>query len=117
MEEIELQSTTGLGGVRILRLRGPLTLSSTFEFQSAARKETSSPIIVDLSGVPYMDSAGLGAILGVLASCERGHRQFAIAGAPERLQTLFRVAKVDALLPSFASVEEAEARLSSAAGA
>jgi anti-sigma B factor antagonist len=117
MEEIELEITTGLGAVRILRLRGSLTLNSIFDFQNAARKETASAIIVDLGGVPYMDSAGLGAILGVLASCERTRRRFAIAGASERLQSLFRVTKVDTLLPAFASVEEAEARLSVAAGA
>jgi len=117
MDEIQVQATTGRGGVRILKLQGSLTLNSTFDFQSAARRETTGAIIVDLSGVPYMDSAGLGAILGVLASCERTRRRFAIAGAPERLQTLFRVARVDTLLPAFASVEEAETRLSAGAGA
>ena len=117
MEEIEVQASAGLGGVRILRVRGSLTLNSVFDFQNAVRKETAGAIIVDLSGVPYMDSAGLGAILGVLASCERTRRRFAIAGASERLQTLFRVTKVDTLLPAFASVEEAEARLSVGAGA
>jgi len=117
MDEIEVQATNGRGGVRILRLRGSLTLNSTFDFQSAARRETTGALIVDLSGVPYMDSAGLGAILGVLASCERTRRGFAIAGAPERLQTLFRVAKVDTLLPAFASIEEAETRLAVSAGA
>src|SRR5262249_49586642 len=51
---------------------------NVFEFQNTARSETSRPIIVDLTDVPYMDSVGLGSILGVFASCQRTSRGFAL---------------------------------------
>jgi anti-anti-sigma regulatory factor len=56
-------------GLRILRLSGPLTLADLFKFQHSARAETQGSILIDLAGVPYMDSAGLGAVLRVMASC------------------------------------------------
>ena len=63
MSSENLQITAGPGtreGTRILRLIGPLSMQTTFEFQKAVRAESSPLLIVDLGGVPYMDSAGLG---------------------------------------------------------
>ena len=117
MKELKIETETGTSGVRIFRLIGPLTLASVFEFQDLARADHDAATVVDLSGVPYMDSAGLGAILGVMASCQRRSRGFGITGAAERIQTLFRVAGVAGLIPAFDSLENAERQLSNAASA
>jgi anti-sigma B factor antagonist len=116
MKELKIESETRASGVKVFRLTGPLTLGSVFEFQDLARADDSA-MVIDLSGVPYMDSAGLGAILGIMASCQRKHRGFGITGAAERIQTLFKVAGVAGLIPTFGSVELAERQLSSAASA
>jgi anti-sigma B factor antagonist len=117
MKELNIESVTGASGVKIFRLIGPLTLSSVFEFQDLARVDANSPVLMDLSGVPYMDSAGLGAMLGIMASCQRKNRGFGITGATERIQTLFTVAGVNGLIPAFDSVEIGERQLSSTASA
>jgi anti-sigma B factor antagonist len=117
MKELKIESEAGAGGVRILRLTGPLTLGTVFEFQDLARATDDSAVVIDLSGVPYMDSAGLGAVLGILASCQRKARGFAVTGAAERIQTLFAVSGVNGLIPTFGSVELAQRQLSSAASA
>jgi anti-sigma B factor antagonist len=117
MEELKIEVTKGASGVRVFRLLGPLTLSSLFEFQDLVRAENDSPTVIDLAEVPYMDSAGLGALLGVYASCQRNGRGFAIAGSQDRIRTLFRVTHVDGLVPSFESVEKAEEQLSKKGGA
>ena len=117
MKELKIETVTGASGVKIFRLIGPLTLASVFEFQDLARADANSAVVIDLSGVPYMDSAGLGAILGIMASCQRKHRGFGITGAIDRIQTLFAVAGVAGLIPAFDSVELAERQLSSAASA
>jgi anti-sigma B factor antagonist len=92
-----------------MKLSGPLTLQTWFEFQAAGRQDTSKPMIVDISGVPYMDSAGLGSMISLFASCQRTKRGFGIVGLTERIRTLFEVTHVDGLLPCFASLEAAEA--------
>lgn len=56
-------------GQRILRLTGPLTLNGLFAFQDALRADPPACLILDLAGVPYMDSAGMGAIINYFVSC------------------------------------------------
>ena len=117
MQELKIDTETTASGVRIIRLAGPLTLNTMFEFQDLVRADGDVATVLELSGVPFMDSAGLGAILGTLASCQRKGRGFGITGATERIQTLFTVAGVDGLIPAFGSVELAERQLASAASA
>ncbi len=51
-------------GQRILRLQGPVVLGTLFQFQSAIRAKDSSSLIIDFTQVPYIDSAGIGALVG-----------------------------------------------------
>jgi len=90
-----------------MKLSGPLTIRTLFEFQDAARKETKRPVVVDLTTVPYMDSAGLGCVVSVFTSCQRSQRKFAIFGMCERISTLFEVSHLEGLLPTFPSIEAA----------
>lgn len=115
MDQFQIHSTVGATGACILRMVGPLTLQNVFEFQSTARKKSDRAIIVDLTDVPYMDSTGLGSILGVYASCQRTQRGFAVAGASGRVRTLLQVAKADHIVAVFDTVEAAEAQLSAKA--
>jgi len=95
-----------------MRLTGPLTLRTLFDFQDASRREVSKPVIVDITNVPYMDSAGLGAVISIFASCQRTQRGFAITGLSERIRTLFEVTHCDGLLPCFDSIDAADAAIS-----
>jgi anti-anti-sigma factor len=115
--DLTIDIENAAGGFRVFRLTGPLTLDNIFDFQDEARADTSVSIIIDLSGVPYMDSAGLGALLGIMASCQRTGRGFGITGASERVRTIFQVSRVEALIPTFESVETAERLLARAASA
>ena len=117
MEELQITAADGQNGARILRLEGPLTLRTIFDFQATARQEGASPLIIDISAVPYMDSAGLGSILGLFASAQRKQIGFAVAGASDRIRTLFQITHVEDVLPSFLTVADAEASMAKAAGA
>jgi anti-anti-sigma factor len=116
MEELKIEASNSPSGTRLIKLIGPLTLGTLFEFQELGRAQEDHPIIVDLAEVPYMDSAGLGAVLGLLASCQRKGRGFAVAGSQDRIRTLFRVTHVDGLIPAFDTVAAAEQQLAKAAG-
>jgi anti-anti-sigma factor len=98
-------------GERILKLTGPFTLSAVFEFQDAIRTHRPPITIVDLTDVPYMDSAALGSILGLHVSCQKDHRRYALVGVSDRLQTLFQASGVSSVLLSFSSLADAEAAL------
>lgn len=108
MEELlDIQIEQPAEEIRVLRLKGPLTLKTLFEFQQVARGGSEGSVVLDLAGVPYADSAGLGAMLGVMASCQRQGKAFAVAAAGDRIQTLFRLTRVDGLVHSHPTVEAA----------
>jgi anti-sigma B factor antagonist len=97
--------------VTILQISGPLTIRNFFEFQDLTRSEKASVLIVDLSEVPLIDSAALGCLLGLHLSCTKNHRKYGIAGANERLKTMFIVCGIEGVLALFPGVAEAEAAL------
>jgi len=98
-------------GMRILRLSGPLTLHTIFPFQEAVRADKATTLIVDLSGVSYVDSVGIGALVGAYVSRQRDSRKLALVGAGERVMASLRVSGLAQFFPSFPTVEAAEKSL------
>jgi len=112
-EDLKIETLTSPQGTRILKLTGPLTLQTLFDFQNVSRQEHTAPVILDINSVPYMDSAGLGSVISLFASCQRTNRGFALVGVSERIRTLFEVTHCDGLLPSYETMEAAEAAVKS----
>jgi anti-sigma B factor antagonist len=110
-EPLMLESVPGQApGSRVLRLIGPLTIHNLFEFQSTLRADPPAALILDLSNVPYMDSAGMGSIINYYVSCQRHGRRLIVAGVNGRVLELFVMTKVVGLLtivPSVAAAEQA----------
>ena len=106
-EDLTIETVDLPSGTRIIKPSGVLTIRTLFDFQNMARRETRS-VIIDLADVAYMDSAGLGCVIGLFSSCQGKGRGFGLINVAGRIQTLFQVAHVDTLLPCFASVEDAE---------
>jgi anti-sigma B factor antagonist len=96
---------------KIYVLSGPLTLRNLFEFQNELRGAPPPPFtIIDLTGVPYMDSAGMGLIMNQFVRCQTRGAKLIVSGANSRVMDLFKVTKVDTILPFAPTVEEAEAK-------
>jgi anti-anti-sigma factor len=108
-EDLKIELLNTPKGARVMKLTGPLTLKTLFDFQQVSRQESSHPMIADISAVPYMDSAGLGSLISVFASCQRTNRGFAIVGVSDRIRSLFEVTHCDGLLPCFDTLEAADA--------
>jgi len=51
--------------------RGTITIFNFFEFQSTVRADTSHRLILDLDSGPYIDSAGIGALVGAYVSHQK----------------------------------------------
>ncbi|WP_263369136.1 STAS domain-containing protein [Edaphobacter dinghuensis] len=96
-------------GVLIVALDGPLLLGNMFDFQSALRDLKPPCLILDLSNVPYMDSAGLGVLMNYYVSAQNNHRELLVVGVNERIQALLEMTKVDKILRLYPSLEAAEA--------
>ncbi len=96
-------------GLVVMKLTGPLTLRNMFEFQNELAHNKPPAMIFDLGGVPYMDSAGIGVLINYYVSAEKNGRKMALAGVNERIDALLVLTKVQKLLRSFGTVEEAVA--------
>jgi anti-sigma B factor antagonist len=94
---------------RIVRLTGPLLLNNFFALKAELEKEHTLVTIIDLSAVPYMDSAGMGAIINYYVSAQRRGNKLITAGANYRVVELFKLTRVDSLIPMAVTIEEAEA--------
>jgi anti-sigma B factor antagonist len=87
-------------GTRIFRLEGPLTLRNLFAFQAALRVEPQPrTTVIDLSGVPYMDSAGMGALINYYVHCQKEGAVLVVAGVSSRVMELFKLTRVDSVIP------------------
>jgi anti-anti-sigma factor len=98
-------------GTMVLKLVGPLTISTMFGFQDEFRTMTPQVLIVDFSETPYMDSAGLGLVMNYYVSAQDHGRKLLLAGVNERVVELFKMTRVQGVLTSFPTVEAAEASL------
>ncbi len=95
-------------GQRILRLQGPLVLGTLFQFQSALRAKTAQALILDFSAVPYVDSAGIGALVGAYVSHNKDGRSLALVGVSQRLRHALEVTRVLQFFRFFDTQSEAE---------
>jgi len=66
-------------------------------------------VILDFTQVPYVDSAGVGAIVNAHVSCVNSGRRLLLVAVPDRIRTLMRVTRVEQILSFFPTVEEAQA--------
>jgi anti-sigma B factor antagonist len=94
---------------RILRLDGPLVMTTIFEFQATVRADQSQALIIDFSNVPYVDSAGIGALVGAYVTRQHGGRSLALVGVSDRIHNALKVTRVEPFFRFFDSVGAAEA--------
>jgi anti-sigma B factor antagonist len=110
MDQMEVVRESGAtGATAILRLKGPLTLSTAFLLQEKLREIPTCDTVIDVSEVRYIDSAGLGAILSHWSHTQRNGHKFALTGANPRIDMLLEITKVNTVLPMFKTAEEADA--------
>jgi anti-sigma B factor antagonist len=98
-------------GLKVLVLKGPLSIHTVFSFQEAIRTETSPAVIIDFSGVPFIDSAGLGALVSAHISARKANRKIAFAAMNEQARALIEMTHINKLFFIYPSIQEAEAAI------
>jgi anti-anti-sigma factor len=82
-----------------------------FPLQEQLRTITPAVLIMDMTGVPYMDSAGIGLLPNYHIAAERDGHTLLLAGLNHRLQALLDHTRLNTILKTFPTVEDAEASL------
>jgi anti-anti-sigma factor len=106
-------------GTVVFHFSGPFTARTVFECQSsdAVSKmfdlqlmlptgEPPAVNIFDLTGVPYMDSTGLGMVVRHYVRCQDKGVRFVAAGVSPRVLELFKLTNLDEVIPIISTVEE-----------
>ena len=91
---------------RILKLSGPLTIATLFEFQNLVRTNTSPKLILDFTNVPYVDSAGVGALVGAYVRHQKEDHSITLAGVNDRVRGTLKVTQVDTFFKYVDSVPQ-----------
>ena len=107
-EKLSIQEIKGVPeGEQVLKLTGPLTITTLFGFRDAVQATTAPLLILDLTDTPYIDSAGLGVLVNAYVSCVSRGRGLALVGVADRVQSLFTSTNVDKVLALFPTLQEA----------
>jgi anti-sigma B factor antagonist len=102
-------------GTAIVELEGMLVLGhESRSVESTVEKlvqDGKKKIIVDLTKVSYVDSSGVGILVGSLGHCKRGGGAMRLTGVRDNILKIMKLTRVDQVLQVDASLEEAEQKL------
>ncbi len=91
----------------VLSFRGPLTMENVPPFMNAVRREDAPTMILDLAGVPYLDSSGLGGLVSACTSCTKSGRRVALTGVNQRVRRVFEITKIEQVFLMFPTLSDA----------
>ena len=79
---------------------GKLIVNTAAEFATECKKwiECSSSIIVDVGGLTYMDSAGLGSLVSGYTSAKKSGCEFQLVNVTTRIMHLLQLTNLDKVL-------------------
>lgn len=99
-------------GCVVLTPTGVVDSSTVWVFRRAVSEVTAGlPVVVDLEGVTFMDSAGLGALIGATRRVRERGGDLAVAGPRRPVRRLLQTTGIDRIVYVAASAEEATGTL------
>lgn len=106
-------------GVSILKVSGYLDTTTASELESALYRvlnDGACRIVVDLSGVNYISSAGWGIFIGEIKDIRNRGGDLKLAGMVGDVHEVFQLLEFDSILEAYASSSEAIAAFADRAG-
>lgn len=103
-------TTSVVDDTTVVRPEGNLNMASAAELRTAVEQailEGPSRVVVDLQGVPFIDSSGLGALIGCLKTARDHGGDLRIASPGAQVAMVLKLSNVDRVLLSSPSVEAA----------
>jgi len=94
----------------IIGLNGKLSLENVHDFLATLRPEPAAHLILDMSGLSFLDSAGVGALVTLFVSRRKQGKTLALAALTVQGTAVMQVAGLLKLLPVCPPVEQALAQ-------
>src|SRR5258707_4294410 len=107
---LDLEKQAGSNGSQsVMRLNGKLSLETVHNFMQTFRPEPAAHLILDLGGVSFLDSAGVGALVQLFVHRRNQGQTFALTGLTTQSNAVIQVSGLNKLLPIYASAEQSAA--------
>ena len=91
------------------RVKGKLSLETVSRFIQEMRPEPSQNLILEMSGVSFLDSAGVGALVSLFVNRRTQGKTLALTALSPQAIAVVTVAGLQNLLPIYKTLEEATA--------
>ena len=101
---------TSSDSLTIYKVKGKLSLETVNEFLPKLRAETADCLVLDMSEVNFLDSAGVGSLVSVFVSRRNQGKTFALAALAPQAVAVVTVAGLQNLLPIYKTLAEATAK-------
>lgn len=100
----------GPNGTIVVAVRGEVDLKTSPELRDVLLSQArgAQRLIVDLAGVAYMDSSGVGTLVYVKREVERGHGQLILAGVQARVRSVLEITQLHKFFKIVASASEVQ---------
>ena len=101
----------GLGDITVLSIKGNLMggpeTTSVHDKVKSLIEAGKTKIVIDLSKVKWMNSSGLGTMMGCLTSVTNAEGRLKLCGVTEKVKSLFMITKLITLFDTYGTPEEA----------
>ena len=107
---MEFDTDVTADGIAVIRSEGRLNMASAPQLRAVVAECAAagrSRIVVDLSAITFVDSSGLGALIGGLKTARQADGDLRIAAPTEQVATVLGLTNLDRVLRPFATVEDA----------
>ena len=112
-------STRSLGGVVIVDCFGRIVMGEETAFLRHQIKDLlneSRQIVLNLAQVDYMDSSGLGSLVGLYTSARSLGGEIKLAGLTQRVKDVLQITKLGSIFEFYNTPEEAASTFNRQAG-
>jgi len=96
-------------GTLVARLSGKLSLETVNSFLQQLRLVDAEKLVLDMSGVSFLDSAGVGALVQLFVHRRGKSQKLVLAALTQQGVAIMQVSGLVRLIPSFSTVDQASA--------
>jgi len=105
-----IEAVRWLGRTAVVDAVGDIDLNTSLEFQRGLLEildKNPRRLVVNLAGVPYMDSSGVASLVKLLSRARKRSMVLCLVGLAERVRSVFEITRLDTVFEIYATEQEA----------
>jgi anti-sigma B factor antagonist len=99
------------GDHTVLRVEGVVRMGESAQFLAQTLEkllaESGGNVLIDLERINYIDSTGIGELVGYFGKFRERGRRLILVKPADRIRKLLEIAKLDAIFPTYSELDEA----------